>query len=141
MLTENAIRELVASLLEDTDYQLINVEVSKDNDVLVEIDRPGVVDIDFCATLNRRLTEQLDHSFPNENYSLEVGSVSLTAPFASKLQYEKHLGHNVVVTDNDGHRYSGQLVSVDQDTFMIDADTTLTFRYDEVKQTVYNITF
>ena len=132
---------MLIPILKETDYQVMTVQVDAENAILVEIDRPGTVDIDFCAELNRQLTAQLDSRFPDENYSLEVGSVSLTAPFKSRLQYEKHLGHNVVVTDADGKRHSGQLVSVDEETFMVDAETTLTFRYDQVKQTVYNITF
>ncbi len=143
MIQEQTIREMVQPLLAGTAYELMTVEVSKDNAVLVEIDQPGTVDIDFCADLNRRLNAELESNplTKNEDYSLEVGSVSLTAPFKSRLQYEKNLGHNVVVTDQDGKRHSGQLVSVDEETFMIDAEETLTFRYDEVKQTVYNISF
>lgn len=141
MIQQNTIQELITGFLNDTDYRLMTCQIDPDNAILVEIDRPGTVDLDFCAELNRRLTDELDRRYPDENYSLEVGSVSLTAPFKSRLQYEKHLGHNVVVTDEDGKRHSGQLVSVDDETFMVDAETTLTFRYDQVKQTVYNITF
>ena len=141
MIQQNTIQELITGFLNDTDYRLMTCQIDPDNAILVEIDRPGTVDLDFCAELNRRLTDELDRRYPGENYSIEVGSVSLTAPFKSRLQYEKHLGHNVVVTDEDGKRHSGQLVSVDDETFMVDAETTLTFRYDQVKQTVYNITF
>lgn len=143
MIQEQTIRETAERLLEGTDYVLMTAGVDKDNNILVEIDRPGTVDINFCADLNRRIAAELD-SDPRtrgENYSLEVGSVSLTAPFKSRLQYEKNLGHNVVVTDGDGRRHSGQLVSVDPETFTVDAGETLTFRYDEVRQTVYNLTF
>ena len=134
---------MVLRLLDGTPYVLMTAEVGKDNNILIEIDRPGKVDIDFCGELNRRLVAELEGNplTKNEDYSLEVGSVSLTAPFKSRLQYEKNLGHNVVVTDSDGKRHSGQLVSVDEETFMVDAGQTLTFRYDEVRQTVYNITF
>ena len=138
MITKAHIENLVNTFLKDTDYELQTLDIDKDNNILVEIDRLGVVDVDFCAELNRFLVEQLGDE---DDYALEVGSVSLTAPFKTKIQYNKHLGHNVVVTDNEGKRHSGQLVSVDEDTFMIDAKESLTFRYDEVKKVVYNITF
>jgi ribosome maturation factor RimP len=126
--------------LKDTDYSLQTLEIDKQMRILVEVDRLGVVDVDFCADLNRYLVDKLDHYQDGAlDYSLEVGSVSLTAPFKSKIQYQKNLGHNVVVTDWDGKRYSGQLVSVDEDTFTVDADQTRIFRYDEVKQTIYNL--
>ena len=125
--------------LKDTDYSLQTLEIDKQMRILVEVDRLGVVDVDFCADLNRYLVDKLDNYQDGAlDYSLEVGSVSLTAPFKSKIQYQKNLGHNVVVTDVDGKRYSGQLVSVDEDTFTVDADQTRIFRYDEVKQTIYN---
>jgi len=126
--------------LKDTDYSLQTLEIDKQMRILVEVDRLGVVDVDFCADLNRYLVDKLDNYQDGAlDYSLEVGSVSLTAPFKSKIQYQKNLGHNVVVTDWDGKRYSGQLVSVDEDTFTVDADQTRIFRYDEVKQTIYNL--
>jgi len=138
MITKEQVEKLVNGYLKDSDYELQTLEIDKEQNILVEIDRLGVVDVDFCAELNRYLVEQLGDK---EDYSLEVGSVSLTDPFKSKIQYQKNLGHNVVVTDMDGKKHSGQLISVDEDTFMIEAKETLTFRYDEVKKVIYNITF
>lgn len=135
MITKEQIQNLVEQYLKDTDYQLQTLEIDKDNNILVEIDRLGVVDVDDCAALNRFLVEQLG----DEDYALEVGSVSLTAPFKSKIQYLKNLGHNVVVTDADGKKHSGQLVSVDEQTFQVDAEQTYTFRYDEVRSVIYNL--
>ena len=138
MVTIEQVKSLVEAYLKDTDYELQTLEIDKDQNILVEIDRLGVVDVDFCAELNRYLVEKLGDK---EDYSLEVGSVSLTDPFKTKIQYQKNLGHNVVVTDVEGKKFSGQLISVDEETFMIEAKETLTFRYDEVKKVIYNITF
>lgn len=142
MITKELVEKVAQEYLKGTDYELQTCEIDKDKNILVEVDRLGVVDVDFCALLNRHIVaalEELTHEM--DDYSLEVGSVSLTAPFKSRIQYEKNLGHNVVVTDLEGKRHSGQLVSVDEDTFTVDAKETLTFRYDEVKQVKYNITF
>ncbi|MCQ2345842.1 MAG: hypothetical protein MJZ82_03645 [Paludibacteraceae bacterium] len=138
MITKQQVETLVNRFLSETDYELQTLEIDKDMNILVEVDRLGIVDVDFCADLNRFLVEQLGDK---EDYSLEVGSVSLTDPFKTKIQYQKNLGHNVVVTDMEDKKHSGQLVSVDEDTFTIDAKETLTFRYDEVKRVIYNITF
>ena len=135
MITKELIQNLVEQYLKDTDYQLQTLEIDQDNNILVEIDRLGVVDVDDCAALNRFLVEQLG----DEDYALEVGSVSLTAPFKSPIQYQKNLGHNVVVTDADGKKHSGQLVSVDEQSFQVDAEQTYTFRYDEVRSVIYNL--
>ena len=135
MISVEQVKSLVENFLKDTDYELQTLEIDKDQNILVEVDRLGIVDVDFCAGLNRYLVEQLG----DEDYALEVGSVSLTDPFKTKIQYQKNLGHNVVVTDMDGHKHSGQLISVDEDTFMIESQQTQTFRYDEVNKVIYNI--
>ena len=134
----NKIRDLVNRfLLEDgKGYELQTLEVDKDNNILVEIDRLGVVDVDDCAALNRYLVAQLGDAL--DDYSLEVGSVSLTAPFKSSIQYHKNLGANVIVTDKEGKRHSGQLNSVDEETFMVNDDV---YRYDEVQSVVAQIKF
>ena len=149
MITKEQVKELVEAYLKDTDYQLQTLEIDAEQNILVEIDRLGVVDVDFCAELNRYLVEKLG----DEDYSLEVGSVSLTAPFISKIQYQKNLGHAVEVLA-DGKKWHGTLVSVDEDTFAIDTEVmvavegkkrkqkemqTVTFRYADVKYTVYDL--
>jgi ribosome maturation factor RimP len=113
------------------------------------------VDMEFCGTLNHYLVEQLD-AMGDLDYSLEVGSVSLTDPFKTKMQYEKHLNHDVEVLAADGKKYRGVLVSVDESTFAIDSEVmvqvegkkrkqkevqTLTFAYEAVKYTKYDLKF
>ena len=153
MLKED-LQQWIEEYLKDTDYQLITLSVSTANDILVEVDRLSGVDVDFCAELNRYLVEKLDAS-TSVDYSLEVGSVSLTDPFKTKIQYEKNLGHDVEVLI-DGKKLRGQLVSVDEDTFSVDVEEkvavegkkrketriiTHTWRYDEPKYVRYDMNF
>ena len=152
MTDVNEVKCLVESCLKDTDYQLVDVLVSKDDNIVVEIDRLRGVDVDFCAQLNRYLIDKLGD---NDDYSLEVGSIGLTAPFKTRLQYEKHLGDKVEVLTLDGVKLRGQLVSVDEDTFAVDVEQmvavegkkrkqkqirTFTWAYDGVKQVKYELT-
>lgn len=145
------LRGWIEEYLKDTDYELITLEVSKANDILVEIDRLAGVDVDFCASLNRFLVEKLG----DEDYSLEVGSVSLTDPFKTKMQFLKNLGHDIEVLV-DGKKLRGQLVSVDEETFSVDIEekvavegkkrketriVTHTWRYDEPKYVKYDLKF
>jgi ribosome maturation factor RimP len=132
------------------------LKISAQNEILLEVDKLDGVDVDFCAELNRYLVEQLDATAASEDYALEVGSVSLTAPFVTKMQYQKHLNHDVEVLAADGKKYRGTLVSVDDATFAIDTEVmvavegkkrkqkeiqTLTFAYDGVKYTKYDLKF
>lgn len=153
MVLKEQLKEWIEAYLKDTDYELITLSVSGTNDILVEVDRLAGVDVDFCAELNRYLVERLDAVEPD--YSLEVGSVSLTDPFKTKMQYEKNLGHDVEVLIG-GKKMRGQLVSVDEETFSVDVEekvavegkkrketqmVTYTWRYDEPKYVRYDLKF
>ena len=155
MIDKQVIQTLVQERLQATGYELITLKVNAQNDILIEVDKMDGVDVEFCAELNHYLVEQLDAQGV-EDYSLEVGSVSLTAPFVTIMQYNKHLGHDVEVLAADGKKYRGALVSVDADTFAIDTEVMvavegkkrkqkevqiLTFAYDAVKYTKYDLKF
>ncbi len=113
MIEKQKIAELVEQAIENTDACVVDITVSGDNDIVVELDSLTGVDLDFCAEVNRRLNEALDREA--EDYSLEVGSASLSAPFKVKLQYEKHVGDEVDVLTRDGRKLKGTLTSVSPD--------------------------
>ena len=152
MIDTATLKHWIIERLDGTDYHLITLRISAEQDILVEIDRLGVVDVDFCAELNRYLVEKLDTE--GEDYSLEVGSVSLTDPFKTKLQYEKNLGNPVVVLTKEGKKVRGQLVSVDESSFTVDVEMmvavegkkrkqkeiqSIVYPYEDVKQTQYEL--
>lgn len=154
-MDKSLVENLVQEYLKDTDYALITLDINSQNEILVEVDCLQGVDVDFCSALNQYLVKKLDAAGV-EDYSLEVGSVSLTDPFKTKMQYEKNLGHDVEVLTKEGKKLRGQLVSVDDSTFSVDVDTlvsvegkkrkqhemiTHTFGYDEVKYTRYDLKF
>ena len=89
-----------------------------------------------------------------EDYELEVGSVSITDPFKSLMQYRKNVGNPVEVLTADGRKLHGQLINVEDDFFEIDAEVlvqvegkkkkqkelqTLRFAYPEVKYCKYDL--
>lgn len=151
MLDKQQLQNWIEEYLKGTDYELITLSVSAANDILVEMDRLAGVDVDFCAELNRFLVEKLGDA----DYSLEVGSVSLTDPFKTKMQFEKNLGHDVEVLV-EGKKLRGQLVSVDDETFSVDIEEkvavegkkrketqiiTHTWKYSEPKYVRYDLKF
>ena len=175
MLNKQQIQEWIEEYLNGTEYELVTLEISAENDILVEVDRLEGVDVDFCAELNRVIVESIKSKvesgeWPDIDYSLEVGSVSLTAPFKTKMQFQKNLGHDVEVmvsTKGQSTKYKGQLVSVDEETFSVDCEekvgravtgdglpvtgekpkrpkkqiVTHTWRYDEPKYVKYDLKF
>lgn len=154
-MDKSLLENLVQEYLKDTDYALITLDINSQNEILIEVDRLQGVDVEFCGALNQYMVEQLDAAGV-EDYSLEVGSVSLTDPFKTKMQYEKNIGHDVEVLTREGKKLRGQLVSVDEDSFAVDVDTlvavegkkrkqhemiTHTFAYGDVKYTKYDLKF
>lgn len=152
-MDKQQLQSWIQEYLNGTDYALITLNISAQNDILVEVDRLLGVDVEFCEKLNRYLVEQLDQL--GEDYSLEVGSVCLTDPFKTKMQFEKNLGHDVEVLV-DGKKLRGQLVSVDQYTFSVDIEErvavegkkrkelqvkTYTWQYDQPKYVKYDLKF
>ena len=156
IMEKTQLQNWIEEYLQGTDYELITLSISAANDILVEVDRLAGVDVDFCADLNRFLVEKIEaNANANADYSLEVGSVSLTDPFKTKMQFEKNLGHDVEVLV-EGKKLRGQLVSVDEDTFCVDVEekvavegkkrketqiVTHTWRYDEPKYVKYDLKF
>ncbi len=153
--SEQDIRKAIEAYIAGTGYELITLRIGADNVILVEVDRLEGTDVDFCAELNRQLVEYLENAGESD-YALEVGSVSLVDPFKTKMQYNKHLGHQVEVLAADGKKYRGLLVSVDEETFSVDCEekvavegkkrkqtqiVTHTWRYDEVKYCKYDLKF
>lgn len=117
MIDKTALREFIESRLADTDYFLVDLKVSADNDIIVEIDSPESVDIDLCVALSR----EIEQAFPRdeEDYSLEVGSTGLTAPFKVLGQYLKNVGSRVEVLTADGRKLKGILDEADESGFTL----------------------
>ncbi len=156
MLDKQHIAEIVNAYLseQEQEYALITLEVTGANDIVIEIDSYDPIDVDFCAQLSSYLQNELETKDPELDYSLEVGSVGLTDPFKTKMQYNKHVGDDVEVLTKDGRKLYGQLVNVEEESFAIDTEVmvalegkkrkqkeiqTLTFRFDEVKYTRYDL--
>jgi len=150
MITKEVLLPLIEAYLKNTDCQLQTLRITPEKNILVEIDSYNGVDIDVCEGLNRHLIEQLGEDAGN--YSFEVGSVSLTAPFVSLMQYKKHIGDNVEALTREGKKVKGILVEAEEDHFSLDIEVsvkaegekkkhkeiqTRTWKYDEVKYCMY----
>ena len=118
MINKAAVQQAVEEWLEGKDYFLVDVEISTDDRISVEIDHAEGVWIEDCADLSRYIESKISRE--EEDYELEVGSAGLGKPFRVKRQYEIHVGHDVETQTLDGHKYKGILSSVDDDGFSIE---------------------
>ncbi len=154
MIDKQEVAALVARAIENTDAFVVDLTVSPENDIVVELDSPTGVDLDFCADVSRSLNEALDRD--KEDYSLEVGTASLSAPFKVKQQYEKHIGDSVDILTADGRKLTGVLTAVGDDDFTVEVTRKVkepgdkrprmvalpeTFRMADCRQVTYHFDF
>lgn len=154
MIDKQKVIELAEEWLADKEYFLVDVTISKDDKITVEIDHADGVWIEDCAELSRHIESGLSRD--SEDYELEVGSAGLGQPFKVIQQYLNHIGLEVEVLGKDGKKYKGLLKSADNDSFVLAVtrkekkegtkrpqlvETDLKFAYDEVKYTKYIIKF
>lgn len=120
MIDKKALQDFVEDQLKDSGCFLTDLTISKDNNIVVEIDSMGSVDIEQCVNLTRAIEGKFDRDV--EDYELEVGSAGLTSPFKVRAQYEKNVGNNVECLTVDGEKYHGVLETVGDKDFVINVE-------------------
>ena len=115
MISKSAVQKAVEEWLEGKEYFLVDISISPDDRIVVEIDHADGVWIEDCADLSRHIESRLSRD--EEDYELEVGSAGLGQPFRVRRQYEIHVGKEVETQLRDGHKYHGILLSVDDEGF------------------------
>ena len=154
MIDRNIVSGIVGEWLEDKDYFLVDVTVSPDDKIVVEIDHAEGVWIDDCVDLSRFIESKLDRE--EEDYELEVGSAGIGQPFKVLKQYLIHIGKEVEVLTRDGKKLEGVLKDANEENITLTVlkkvkpegakrpvliDKEYTWRYDETKYTKYLIKF
>ncbi|EFA96993.1 ribosome assembly cofactor RimP [Hoylesella timonensis] len=154
MIDKSVVKAVVEEWLQDKEYFLVDIEVSPDDKIVVEIDHVDGVWIEDCVELSRYIESRLSRD--EEDYELEVGSAGLGQPFKVPQQYINFIGKEVEVLDRDGKKVQGTLKSVDGNDFVVAVDEKVkiegkkrpeiqsvdhAFQMDQVKYTKYLISF
>lgn len=154
MINKDTVRSIVEEWLDGKAYFLVDIEISPDDRIVVEIDHADGVWIEDCVELSRFIEDHLSRD--EEDYELEVGSAGLGQPFKVAQQYHCFVGKDVEVLDADGKKYKGVLKAVEGNDFTVTVqekqkvegkkrpqlvETDYTFQMDKVKYTKYLINF
>jgi len=154
MISKDIVNQLVEEYLEGSSNYLVDLTVTPDQRIIIEIDAEKGVSIDDCVTLNRQLVDKLSPEI--EEYELEVSSAGITEPFKVLRQYQKNKGKEVEVLTREGKKLSGILGEASESGFQLKVEkkvkeegakrkTTveeiLTFNYTEIKTTKMIIRF
>lgn len=154
MIEKKTVCQIVEEWLEEKDYFLVEVTVSSDDKIVVEIDHAEGVWIEDCVELSRFIESKLNRE--ETDYELEVGSAGIGQPFKVLQQYHIHIGSDVEVLTKDGRKLTGVLKEADEEKFVVEVRKKVktegskrpklqeedeTFTYPEIKYTKYLISF
>ncbi|MDR0891791.1 MAG: ribosome assembly cofactor RimP [Mediterranea sp.] len=154
MIEKKTVCQIVDEWLEGKDYFLVEVSVSQDDKIVVEIDHAEGVWIEDCVDLSRYIESKLNREV--EDYELEVGSAGIGQPFKVLQQYYIHIGQMVEVLTTDGRKLTGVLKEADDERFTVGVQKKVkpegakrpkvveedeTFVYEQIKYTKYLINF
>lgn len=154
MIDKELVKQLVEEKLASSGNYLVEVVVTPDNSITVEIDNDEGVNIDDCVALSRYLEECLDRDA--EDYELEVGSTGLTSPFKTLRQYRKNIGNEVEMLLKSGVRLTGVLISAGETGAVIRVEKQVkpegskrkatvqeeqSYSFEEIKYTKYLLRF
>ncbi len=120
MIDKTRIIEIIEPQLAADGAFLVDIKVSGDNHIGVDIDSEKGVSIDYCVLISKLIESHFDREV--EDYSLEVASAGIGLPFKVLRQYLKHIGNDVEVKAKNGMKYIGTLKSADSEGFTVEIE-------------------
>lgn len=97
---------------------IVDVSVSKDNDIVLTIESEnGKIELEDCVSLSRFFETKFDREA--EDYSLTVSSAGLDQPFKVLRQYQKAIGSKVEVSLKGGKKMVALLEDADQESITL----------------------
>ncbi len=154
MIQKEVISQIVEEWLKDKDYFLVDLSVSQDDKIVVEIDHAEGVWIEDCVELSKFIESKLNRD--SEDFELEVGSAGLGQPFKVLQQYKNHIGKMVEMMTAEGTKLKGVLKEADEKGIVISLEKKITpegakrpkkmivdesYSFEQIKYTKYLISF
>lgn len=121
MISESYITQLVEEKLASSpemDYFIVSISVSTSNAIRVEIDGDKGVNINDCVQISRHIEGSLDRE--TEDFELTVSSAGMDQPFKILRQYQRYLGREVQVLNQDGEKIKGKLLAADEQEVILE---------------------
>jgi len=118
------VEKLVSPIVNDLELELVDIEFVKEGRdwfLRVYVDTPeGNIDIEQCALVSERLSEELDRTDPiSQNYFLEVSSPGAERPLKKEEDFQKAIGQYVFIKTyepiNGMKEFEGYLLSYGPD--------------------------
>jgi ribosome maturation factor RimP len=147
MIDRPTLEAILQEVLSGTGIFQVDIRVDPGNRILVHVDTMEGITIEDCARISRALGERLDRD--REDFSLEVSSPGLDAPFRVPEQYIKNIGRMVSVQFLDGRRVLGLLKESDREGIQLEVPAgkkgakpeSLDLKFTEITSTKVQIQF
>ncbi|MBP5484239.1 MAG: ribosome assembly cofactor RimP [Bacteroidales bacterium] len=124
-MTKEQIINAVEGAVEERGCFLVEVTLSKDNDIEIVIEKKeGVVDWEDCAAIDKVMHEAFDQDV--EDYALTASSAGLDRPFKVAKQFIKAIGTKVDVWLKGGKKVKGMLKAHSEEAITVD-ETVIPF--------------
>lgn len=114
-MLKDKVEQLINDFLSQrNDLFLYELKISTRNNIEIYIDGDELVTLQDCLDLSRAVEFNLDRE--EEDFSLEVSSPGLSAPFKFIRQYNKHIGREFEILTISGEILKGELKKVTEDS-------------------------
>ena len=121
-MDKNQIIKAVEAAVAERGCFLVEVSVSKENDIEIVIEKEeGVVDWEDCSAIDKVMHAAFDQDV--EDYALTVSSAGLDRPFKVLKQYQKAIGTKVDVWMKGGKKVKGVLEAVSEEAVTVDGES------------------
>ena len=114
MIQISNIKEIAYAKVKEMNCYLVDIRVSKNNDIKVTFDRKDGISLDDCVSLTKYIEEKLDREI--EDFSLSVSSPGIYSPFIVPNQFFKNYNNKVDILMKSGQTFQGVLQEFDSKT-------------------------
>jgi ribosome maturation factor RimP len=123
MVSKAIVNQVIDEYLQEGGLYLVDLKITPDNRILIEIDSFKGVSLDDCIGLNRYIESKIDRE--EEDYELEVSSAGLTEAFKVLKQYQKNIGKEVEVLTTEGKKLIGTLSFAGDEQFGLTVEKSI----------------
>ena len=138
MIDKFKVLDIVKDVLEGSDKYLVNMKITPDNRIFVDLDGDNGINIDDCIEVSRAIENNLNRD--EEDFELNVSSAGADSPLKMPRQYRRHVGRELSVEPFEGAKVEGVLTEAGDTQFTIktkgskkEPSKELTFAYEDVK--------
>lgn len=146
MIDKMNVLSTVQDALAGSDKFLVNLKISTDNKIFVDIDGDNGITIDDCIELSRTVEKSLNRD--EEDFELNVSSAGADSPLKLPRQYRCRIGREIEATTFDGETVRGCLTEADDEHIVLQPKGSrkatpepVSMRYADIKVAKVVITF